>query len=322
MTTTLPAEVREAFARFVTCEYTTVDSRQQPIVWPVTPYYSDGAETIDVTTGLGYPKKAKDAGRNPRVSLLFSDPTGSGIDSGIRVLVQGTAEVDDADLAANRERYWRESWEKLPGSRRLHPPKPLRGLFNWYYTRLYVRVRPERVFVWPDGDQAEPPTLLDSRKEEVRSGRSEEPLEPHEPPAGGGRAWDDRIGELGRRYETAVLAWVAPDGFPLATRVPVAPEPAMERIALGPGPAGFPLTEGRACLVAHSHDPRFSWQENFQLRGDLVREGESWALVPHRLIGGFELPDESRIAQYRRNLSKSIRFWRTARRELKRRQTR
>ena len=37
-------------------------------------------------------------------------------------------------------------------------------------------------------------------------------------------------------------------------------------------------------------------------------------MVPHKLVGGFELPDESEVARYRRNLSKSIRFYRTARR--------
>ena len=72
-----------------------------------------------MTTGVGYPKKAEDARRNPRVALLFSDPTGSGIESGIRVLVQGTAEVDDADLDANRERYRRESAAKLPATKEM-----------------------------------------------------------------------------------------------------------------------------------------------------------------------------------------------------------
>ena len=106
MTSTLPQEARTAFERFITCELTTVDARKQPITWPVTPYYRQGGPTIDVTTGLGYPKKADDAKRHPSVSLLFSEPEGSGIDSGIRVLVQGTAEVDDADLKANAERYF------------------------------------------------------------------------------------------------------------------------------------------------------------------------------------------------------------------------
>ena len=43
MTATLPQEVRDAFGRFVTSEFTTIDARQQPIVWPVTPYYEPGA---------------------------------------------------------------------------------------------------------------------------------------------------------------------------------------------------------------------------------------------------------------------------------------
>ena len=32
--------------------------------------------------------------------------------------------------------------------------------------------------------------------------------------------------QLGSRYATAVLAWVAPDGFPLAARLPVGSMPA------------------------------------------------------------------------------------------------
>jgi hypothetical protein len=314
VTATLPQEVREAFGSFVTCEYTTIDSRQQPIVWPVTPYYVDGGPCIDVTTGLGYPKKALDARQNPQIALLFSDLTGSGIGTGINVLVQGTAEVDDRDLSANRERYWRESAEKLPATRDMHPPKLIRGLFNWYYTRIYIHVRPERVFVWPNGDVTSPPELLDAHMDEVRSGHSEEPLEPHEPEIGGSIAWDSRIEELDDRYDTAVLSWVAPDGFPLAERLPVSLDRAGRRISLDATPEGLPLTPGPACLAAHRHSPTFSWQENFQVRGDLVESDGGWALVPRKLVGGFELPDESEAARYRRNLGKSIRFYRTARR--------
>src|ERR671923_809064 len=111
---TLPAQLEQAGERFRTCELVTVDAAGRPIVWPVTPYYRAGEGCIDVTTGLGYPKKADDAARNPRVALLFSDPTGSGIDQPCTVLVQGTACVDDADLDSNRERYEREMAEKLP----------------------------------------------------------------------------------------------------------------------------------------------------------------------------------------------------------------
>jgi hypothetical protein len=314
VTASLPREVREAFGSFVTCEYVTIGSRQQPIVWPVTPYYEDGAPCIDVTTGVGYPKKALDAKRNPRVALLFSEPIGSGIESGINVLVQGMADVDDRDLAANRDRYWRESSEKLPATKEMHPPKLIRPLFDWYYARIYVHVRPERVFVWERGEIANPPELLDSHVDEVRSGHSEEPLEPHEPATGGGRAWDPRMEELDRRYDTAVLSWVAPDGFPLAVRVPVSLDREQSRIVFDQVPAGLPVTSGRACVTAHRHSPDFTWQENFQVRGDLVETDGGWALVPRKLVGGFELPDESESARYRRNLKKSIRYYRNARR--------
>jgi hypothetical protein len=313
VTSSLPREARQCFERFVTTEYTTVDARQQPITWPVTPYYRPGAASIDVTTGLGYPKKADDARRNPHVALLFSDPTGAGVEAPIQVLVQGTADVDERDLDANKERYWRESWEKLPGVRDAHPPKLMRGLFGWYYTRIYVRVRPERVFLWGDGDVSNAPEVHGSHLEEVRSGHSEEPLEAHEPKAGGPISWDERMDELGARHPTAVLSWVGPDGFPLAVRLPVRPDRDARRVRLEREPAAVPMAEGPACLTAHAHDPSFSWQENFQVRGDLVRDGDGWALVPHRLVGGFELPDESMPARYRRNLSKTIRFYRTAR---------
>jgi hypothetical protein len=313
MTATLTASVRECFERFITTEYTTIDSRQQPITWPVTPYYSPGAGCIDLTTGLGYPKKADDAAANPKVALLFSDPTGSGIEGADQVLVQGTAEVDERDLEANRERYWRESWEKLPATRDAHPPRVMRGLFGWYYTRIYVKVRPERVLVWPGGDPTAEPGIYDAHLEEVRAGHSEEPPQTHEPQAGGAVVWDKRMDELGARYRTAAISWAGPDGFPLSVRLPVSVDRVARRITLGAEPAGLPLAEGRACLTAHSHDDAFRWQENFQVRGDLVRDPSGWSLAPHRMVGGFELPNESEAARYRRNLSKVIRFYRIAR---------
>jgi len=50
-----------------------------------------------------------------------------------------------------------------------------------------------------------------------------------------------------------------------------------------------------------------------------VRKGDSWKLVPHKLVGGFELPKESQLAGLRRNFRKSIRFYRTRKRVLRER---
>jgi Pyridoxamine 5'-phosphate oxidase len=319
MTATLPAEVQRAFDTFITTEFTTIDRRGQPISWPVTPYYRPGDPCIDVTTGLGYPKKANDALANPKVALLFSDPTGSGMDSPPQVLVQGTADVDDRDLDANRERYTRESIEKLPGIKRMLPPERIRGLFNWYFTRIYVHVRPERVYVWEDGDATKEPTLFDAHIEEVRSGHDEEPPAEHAAAVGGGAVWDDRMDELGARYPTAVLSMVAPDGFPFSLRVPITVDRSAHRIRIGAGALGVPVQPGLACITAHDHHPEFRWQRNFQVRGDLVEESGGWAVIPQALIGGFELPPTSTLKTYRLNFGKMMRFRKRAKAELRKR---
>jgi hypothetical protein len=319
MTATLPDAVQQAFENFVTTEYTTLDSRGQPITWPVTPYYSRGGECIDVTTGLGYPKKANDARANPKVALLFSDPTGSGMAGPPMVLVQGTAHVDDADLEANRDRYQRESVAKLPGTKDAQPPSFLQGWFGWYYTRLYINVRPERVYVWEGGDWSQEPELFDTHMEEVRSGHDEEAEAP--PPTGppGGAVWDARVESFGDLYDTGVLSLVAPDGFPFSVRVPVAVDKGARRVRLGPTPPGLPLQEGLACLTAHDHDEDFTWQRNFHVRGDLVEEDGGWAIVPRKLVGGFELPPGSLVARMKENFGKIRRFRKTAKKELAKR---
>jgi hypothetical protein len=318
VTASLPEQVKAVFDRYITTELTTVDRRGQPITWPVTPYYTVGGPCIDVTTGLGYPKKADDARANPQVALLFSDPTGSGLGAPPTVLVQGIAEVDDKDLDANRDRYARESAEKLPAVAKLQPPKPIQRRLGWYYTRIYIHVRPERVYAWSSGELEAEPELYDAHLEEVRSGHSEEPERFHADPERGASSWDQRLTELGTTYPTAVLSLVCPDGFPFAVRVPVTVDPAARWIKIDAEPAGVPLQPGLACLTAHAHGEEFLWQQNFQVRGDLVRVDDGWALIPHKLVGGFEVP-RSRLAMMRANAAKARRFRKIAKRELARR---
>jgi hypothetical protein len=49
-----------------------------------------------------------------------------------------------------------------------------------------------------------------------------------------------------------------------------------------------------------------------------VREQEGWALRPHKLVGGFELPPGSALSRIRLNFNKARRFHRIAKRELDR----
>jgi len=53
------------------------------------------------------------------------------------------------------------------------------------------------------------------------------------------------------------------------------------------------------------------------VRGDLVEEEDgAWALVPHKLVGGFELPPGSLPQRLRLNAKKVRRYRRVAKREL------
>jgi hypothetical protein len=50
---------------------------------------------VPVTSAIGLPNKAYNARRNPKVALLFSDPTGSGLPNPPTVVVQGDAIVSE-----------------------------------------------------------------------------------------------------------------------------------------------------------------------------------------------------------------------------------
>ena len=180
-----------------------------------------------------------------------------------------------------------------------------------------MHVRPERVYVWPGGDASAEPELLDSHMEEVRSGHDEEPDARSTRPRAAAPVWDGRMDELGERYRAAVLSLVSPDGFPFSVRVPIDVDRSARLVRLGAGRVGRPGPPGRACLTVHDHGPRFEWQRNFQVRGDLVERDGDWVLVPHRLVGGFELPPGLDALALPGELPKILRFRKIAKRELR-----
>jgi hypothetical protein len=186
---------------------------------------------------------------------------------------------------------------------------------NWYFTRIYLHVRPERIYVWAEGDASREPLLFDAHMEEVRSGHDEEPLGEHAGTAGGPVVWDERVEELGAHYPEAAVALVCPDGFPFSVRLPIEVDAAAQRLRLGGAPVGVPWQPGLVCVSAHEHHPEMKWQRNFQVRGDLVEEDGAWAVIPRKLIGGFELPP-GLVTRARLNLKKVRRYRKVAKREL------
>ena len=258
----LPVEVREVFDRFLVCEYASLTRAGRPVTWAVTPYVSPG--TLDVSTGLSYPDKAERARRNPRVALLYSDPTGSGLDSAPVVLVEGLATVRDADLQAGTDRYVRESLRKTTGMDGV-PWLYLRRL-GWYFSRVWVEVTPETVTWWPGGDlSAEPRTW---RADTVDAPPSDPaPRGPRAPSRTAApvdwRPYADRGVALG-----APVATMVRDGRPVTVRTRAA-----ERTDDGftlTLPAGVAAVAGPVCLTFHRFGPGLEWQENVVLLGTAV----------------------------------------------------
>src|SRR3954452_19419538 len=86
------ASVIDALAiieNYRTCEFTTVFCDGSPQTWPVSSLLLRDGRLL-LCTSIGCPQKAFNI-RRPKVSLLFSDPTGSGLsDSGV-VMIRGDA---------------------------------------------------------------------------------------------------------------------------------------------------------------------------------------------------------------------------------------
>lgn len=166
----LPAEVEAVLNNFYTCEYTTVNKSGQPITWPSVPFYYRSAGTISIAVSIAFPVKAYNVRRHPQVSLLFSDPTGSGLDNPPAVLVQAdTVRVEEAlEYGPEVLGVFKAVARRQPDSKQFYSNRFIRSLFVWYlYQRIEITVRPTRLFVWESGDFSKAP-------EEIVVGEAEE----------------------------------------------------------------------------------------------------------------------------------------------------
>ena len=159
----LPPEVLEVFTEFRTCEFTTLTRKGTPITWPLDAIIKPPeSEQFVFCTSIGLPKKAFNIRRNPHVSFLFSDPTGSGLEDPPYVLVQGDAEVPDeihAGFPGTKEMLTKLAKRQPAGS--MFSGNPMtRYLMDWYYMRLYIFATPRRVLWWDHGDFTSKPHEL------------------------------------------------------------------------------------------------------------------------------------------------------------------
>lgn len=160
----LPANVAAVFNEFRTCELTTLAKDGTPVTWPIEPFYLPERGQFLITTSIGMPQKAFNIRRDPRVSLLFSTPTGSGLVNPPRVLVQGNATVSEEVITAFKDDLQEVgvlAFERQPAGELYSRYALLRYLFDWYYMRLLIYVTPRHIQWWESGDQNQLPQTME-----------------------------------------------------------------------------------------------------------------------------------------------------------------
>ena len=159
----LPPELEAVFREFRTCEMSTLARDGSPITWPTLPFWRPDEGRFLITTSIGLPHKAFNIRRNPRVSLLFSNPTASGLTEPPAVLVQGDAEAPDEVVTSVEgfEDEVRRVFRRQPASGFYSSNPITRYLFDWYYMRLTIYVSPRRILWWPGGDFERSPLEVD-----------------------------------------------------------------------------------------------------------------------------------------------------------------
>ena len=158
----LPPEVEAVVNCFMTCEFTTLGKGNVPIAWPTLPTYWPERGQFVIASPAALSQKAANVRRDPRVSLLYSNPTGSGLASPPAVLFQGEAYSPDQiftgiagldpQLVGHLARQGKRLMGTQPGMR-LYLANPLtRYIMEWYFIRVFVFVTPCRLTWWDGGD--------------------------------------------------------------------------------------------------------------------------------------------------------------------------
>jgi hypothetical protein len=157
------ASYLDVIDKYFTCEFTTFSRDGSPVTWPVSPMLLEDGRFV-AGTSIGLPQKAFNIRRNPKVSMLFSDPTGSGVADPGAVLIQGDATAEDrivTDMLSNPDltKALETVMSRQPAGA-LWSSRIGRRLWWSYYMRIVIYVTPRRALYWPDRDFSTSPEEL------------------------------------------------------------------------------------------------------------------------------------------------------------------
>lgn len=251
-------------------ELVTLARNGAPICWPMMPDLEH--ERLIFSTGYMYPSKAQNAKRNPRVAVLFSDPSGSGRSNDPLVLVQGLAQVFDQDLQRNTERYVDQLRKGPLALNLLTRIQPLRQLMVGYLARIWIEVIPQQEYVWSHGDTPPGPLRKASHPASFLPGVGIEL-----PPV--------VFTSLPRYTRPPILSYIDGAGWPTAIRVEAAVR--RDHIAIH---SDVETSEGApACLTYHRLVGNYRANDAFLIRGHFGTKGR---LIPEKVVGYLGTEDD------------------------------
>jgi hypothetical protein len=159
----VPPEIAAVITEFRSAEVSTLAKDGTPIAWPMAVLYQPERGRFVTTTSIGLPQKAYNVRRDGRVSILYSNATGSGLINPPAVLVQGDATAPDEVVIWNDD--LRQLWSILavrqPSSNVYATTRLGHALMDWYYMRLLMLVVPRRICWWPEGDFSRAPREIE-----------------------------------------------------------------------------------------------------------------------------------------------------------------
>jgi hypothetical protein len=256
---------QDIFNSYMVAEFVTLARDGSPVCWPLAPYLE--RERLVFSTGYMFPTKARNAQRNPRVAALFSDPTASGrTNDDPLVLVQGMAEVFDQDIQRNTERYIDLTLRKASLAMNLivRIPGVMKSMAG-YLARIFIKVIPEREYVWARGSKLPDPLRKASRPVSFS------------PKAG--IEFPQDVNQWVTRYaRPPILSYIDESGWPAISRIQAKLQG--DRIAIT---SDIEACDGApACLTFHQLIGNYQANDAFIIRGHFNATG--W-MIPESVVG-------------------------------------
>lgn len=158
MLANLAENVTDVLRHVKVCELATLSREKRAVTWPLAFLWQREENRIVLSTGIAYPRKLEHIHRDDRVSLLFSDFTGSGLPSTTPpVLIQGRASApDELHTADGLEDFWAELFRKQPMAlQSVLSPEGREMTPKGYWWRVRITVTPERVWTFGKNEMGE-----------------------------------------------------------------------------------------------------------------------------------------------------------------------